>query len=167
MQADSLPTQPPGKPKNIGMGSLSLLQGIFLTQELNWGLLRCRQILYQLSHKGTQEYWSGYRIPAPGDLPDPGIEPRSPALQAESLSAELPYVPRPRFERPRGGAGADVPAAPGSSLRSRLAQGLYLDPFCRGGNQGSGRLSALPTTRRSPELSSALLEGRGGPGRCT
>ena len=35
LQADSLPTEPPGKPKNIGMDSLSLLQGVFLTQYLN------------------------------------------------------------------------------------------------------------------------------------
>ena len=42
-----------GKPKNTGLGSLSLLQQIFLTQELNLGLLRCRQILYQLSYKGA------------------------------------------------------------------------------------------------------------------
>ena len=35
------------------MGSLSLLQGNFLTQELNWGLLYCRQILYQLSYQGS------------------------------------------------------------------------------------------------------------------
>ena len=34
-----------------GVGSLSLLQGIFLAQELNWGLLHCRQILYQLSYQ--------------------------------------------------------------------------------------------------------------------
>ena len=33
LQVDSLPFEPPGKPKNTGMGSLSLLQGIFLTQE--------------------------------------------------------------------------------------------------------------------------------------
>ena len=33
MQVDSLSSQPPGKPKNTGVGSLSLLQGIFLTQE--------------------------------------------------------------------------------------------------------------------------------------
>ena len=45
LQVDSLPAEPPGKPKNIGLGSLSLLQGIFLTQELNQGLLHCRQIL--------------------------------------------------------------------------------------------------------------------------
>ena len=53
LQADSLPSEPPGKPKNIGVGSLSLLQGIFLTQELNQGLLHCRQILYQLSYQGV------------------------------------------------------------------------------------------------------------------
>ena len=36
-----------------------------------------------------QEYWSGLPFPSPGDLPDPGIEPRSPALQADSLPTEL------------------------------------------------------------------------------
>ena len=35
-----------------------------------------------------QEYWSGLPLPTPGDLPDPGIEPRSPALQADSLLFE-------------------------------------------------------------------------------
>ena len=52
-KVDSLPTEPQGKPKNYGVGSLSLLQGIFPIQELNWGLLRCRQILYQLSYQGS------------------------------------------------------------------------------------------------------------------
>ena len=47
LQADSLPAEPQGKPKNTGVGSLSPLQRIFLTQELNWGLLHCRWILYQ------------------------------------------------------------------------------------------------------------------------
>ena len=37
-----------------------------------------------------QEYWSGVPFPSPGDLPNPEIEPRSPALKADSLSAELP-----------------------------------------------------------------------------
>ena len=36
-----------------------------------------------------QEYWNGLPCPSLGDLPDPGIEPWSPALQAESLSTEL------------------------------------------------------------------------------
>ena len=45
LQTDSLPSEPPGKPKNTRVGSLYLLQGIFSTQELN-----CRRI-YQLSYK--------------------------------------------------------------------------------------------------------------------
>ena len=45
------PWNSPGQ--NTGMDSLSLLQRIFLTQGLNPGLLHCRQILYQLSHKGS------------------------------------------------------------------------------------------------------------------
>ena len=52
LQADSLLSEPPGKPKNIGVGSLSLLQGIFLTQESNRGLPCCRRILYQQSYQG-------------------------------------------------------------------------------------------------------------------
>ena len=53
MQAYSLPAEPQGKYKNTGMGSLSLLQWIFPTQELNRGLQHCRQILYQLSYQGS------------------------------------------------------------------------------------------------------------------
>ena len=52
LQADSLPSDPPGKPKNTGLGSLSLFQRIFLTQELNGGLLHCKPILYPLSYQG-------------------------------------------------------------------------------------------------------------------
>ena len=36
-----------------------------------------------------QEYWSGLPFPSPGDLPDPGIEPGSRALQADALPSEL------------------------------------------------------------------------------
>ena len=53
LQADYLPVEPQGKPKNTGVGSLSLLQWIFPTQELNQGLLHCRWILYQLSYQGS------------------------------------------------------------------------------------------------------------------
>ena len=41
-----------------------------------------------------QEYWSGVLFPPPGDLPNPGIEPRSLALQADALPAELLGKPR-------------------------------------------------------------------------
>ena len=76
-QADSLSSETPGNPKNTGVGSLSLLQRLFPTQELNQGLLHCRQILYQLSYQGSPKtyyrasvintvwYWSGgptYRL---------------------------------------------------------------------------------------------------------
>ena len=93
MQADSLPSEPPRKLKNTGVGNLSLLQGIFPTQESNRVLLHCRWILYQLSYQGSpkslsrvrlfvtpwmvtlqaplsrgysrQEYWSGLPFPPP------------------------------------------------------------------------------------------------------
>ena len=38
----------------------------------------------------SQDHWSGLPFPSPGDLPDPGIEPRSPALQTDSLPSEPP-----------------------------------------------------------------------------
>ena len=41
----------------------------------------------------TQEYWSGLPFPSPGDLPDPRIEPRSPALRADTLTSEPPGEP--------------------------------------------------------------------------
>ena len=53
LQADSLPAETQGKPRNTWVGSLSLLQQTFPTQELNWGLLHCRWILYQLSYHGS------------------------------------------------------------------------------------------------------------------
>ena len=134
LQADSLPAEPPGKPKNTEVGSLSLLQQIFPTQESNQGPLHCRRILYQLSHQGrprildwvaipfssrsskprdwtqvsciaggfftswatreAQEYWSGLPCPPSGDCHELGIEPGSPALQADSLPAEPPGKPK-------------------------------------------------------------------------
>ena len=54
---DFLPSKPPGKPKNTGVGDLSLLQGTFPTQELNQGLQHCRRILYQLSYQGSSLVW--------------------------------------------------------------------------------------------------------------
>ena len=40
-----------------------------------------------------QEYWSGLPFPSPGDLPNPGIEPGSPALRADTLPSETPGKP--------------------------------------------------------------------------
>ena len=50
-------------------------------------------VVYQASLSmgfSRQEYWSGVPFPSPGDLPDPGVEPRSPALQADALPSEPP-----------------------------------------------------------------------------
>ena len=56
--------------------------------------------LWTVAHKdppsmgfSRQEYWSGLPFPSPGDLPNPGIEPRSPASQAEALTSEPPRNP--------------------------------------------------------------------------
>ena len=62
MQANYLRDESQGKPKNTGIGSLSLLQKIFQIKELNQGLLHCRQILYQLSYEGSQEYGGSQNI---------------------------------------------------------------------------------------------------------
>ena len=91
LQADSLASEPPGKPKNTGVGSLSLLQGIFLTQELNQGLIHCRQIFFffnQISYQGKPRILERGVSP-PGYLPDPWIKPTSltsPALTGRFFS---------------------------------------------------------------------------------
>ena len=53
-------------------------------------------VVYQASLSvgfSRQEYWSGLPFPSPGDPPDPGIKPRSPALQADALPSEPPGKP--------------------------------------------------------------------------
>ena len=53
LRVDFLPSETPGEPKKTGVGSWSLLQGNFLTQKSNQGLLHCWWILYQLNHPGS------------------------------------------------------------------------------------------------------------------
>ena len=73
------PWNSPGQ--NTGVGSLSLLQGIFPTQGSNLGLPLCRQILYQLSHQGSPRILEWVAYPSLVDLPGPGIKPGSPACK--------------------------------------------------------------------------------------
>ena len=56
LQVDSLPSEPQGKLMNTGVGNLSFLQEIFLTQGSNQGLLHCRQILKQLATREVCRY---------------------------------------------------------------------------------------------------------------
>ena len=74
--------------QNIGVGTLSLLQGIFSTQGLNPCLEHCRWILYQLSHKGSPRILEWIAYPFSRGSPCPGIEPESPASQVYSLPTE-------------------------------------------------------------------------------
>ena len=115
---ESLPAEPQGKPKNTGVGSLFPLQRIFLIQESNWGLLHCRRILYRVIREAlkvkvaqscptlcypmdsTVHGILQARIMEWVDFPfskgssHPGIEPRSPSLQTDSLPAEPQGKPK-------------------------------------------------------------------------
>ena len=75
--------------QNTGVGSFSLLQGIFPTQGSNPGLQHCRWMLYQLSHKGSPRIleWVAYHFSMGSS--QPRIKPGSPALQVNSLPTEL------------------------------------------------------------------------------
>ena len=108
LQVDSLPAEPQGKPKSTGVGSLSLLQGIFPTQELSRGPLRCRWTLYQLSHKGSPRVlewaaspfsrrkarWSNRSTLGPSSLPCLSKEPS--VLIAAPPHLPLNITPLPR-----------------------------------------------------------------------
>ena len=75
------------------VGCHALLQGIFLTQGLNSGLLHCRRILYCLSQQRSPRILEWVAYPFSGYLPNPEMEPESPALQVDSLPAKLPGKP--------------------------------------------------------------------------
>ena len=90
-----------------------------LVQDFRGGCLNAGRACYSLSHVqlflvpwavdcqaplsigfSRQEYYSGLPLPSPGDLPDPGIEPRSPAQQADYLPSEPPGKPLNAGEGP-------------------------------------------------------------------
>ena len=73
LQADSLPAEPQGKPRNTRVGSLSILYQIFPTQESNWGLLHCRQIFYQLSYQFSSVTRASPTLCDPMDCSTPGL----------------------------------------------------------------------------------------------
>ena len=73
LQEDALPSELLGKPREIYKGS----QIIFSRTEIPWTVAQQAPPPMKLPR---QEYWSGLPFPSPGDLPDPGKEPGSPAL---------------------------------------------------------------------------------------
>ena len=78
-------------------GSLSLLQGLSWSRDQTQVSLIAGGFFTSWATGKAQEYWSGEPFPSPADLPDPEIEPGSPALQANSLSTELSGKPYPKF----------------------------------------------------------------------
>ena len=88
------PWNSPGQ--NTGVGSLSLLQGIFPTQGLNPGLPYCRWILYQLSHQGSPRIleWVAFSFSSGSSWPRNWT--RVSSLQADSLPTELSGKPTKR-----------------------------------------------------------------------
>ena len=91
--AHQVPVQGDSPCKNTGVGCCALLQGTFPTQGLNLGLPQGRWILYRLSHQGSPRIpeWVAYLFSRGSS--DPGIKLGSPALQVDSLPAELPGKP--------------------------------------------------------------------------
>ena len=79
--------------QNTGVVSLSFLQGILPTQVSKPGLSHWRWILYQLSHNVSPRILVWVAYPLSMDLPNLGIEPGCPALQADSLPTELSGMP--------------------------------------------------------------------------
>ena len=103
-----------------------------------------------------QEYWTGFPFPPPGDLPNPGIEPQSPALQVESFTAEpqgtlmvhvkkryifwQPFSESPLFCKPhlRDNQGAKTKgpsAAMSYQILATVSRGVGLVPSSRDGER--------------------------------
>ena len=82
----------PGTPKAKEMlvGWVVLVPKSYLTFATPWSVAHQAPLSLEFSR---QEYWSGLPFPSPGDLLDPGIEPQSPTLQADSLLSEPPGNP--------------------------------------------------------------------------
>ena len=79
-------------------GYLSFLQGIFPTQGRTQVSHIAGGFFTSWATREAQGYWSGYPIPSPGALPDPGIELGSPALQDDSLPTELSGNPDKQYK---------------------------------------------------------------------
>ena len=92
--------------QNTGVGSRSLLQGIFPTQGLNLGLPHCRQILYQLSHQGSPRILEWVAIPFSNRSSLPRNWTGSPSLWADSLLIELSGKPEHVYGLPYSQKGA-------------------------------------------------------------
>ena len=94
LQADTLPTELSGKSRRVDSNPRQIyMLGGSRSQHMGRTV---ESVAYQASQSmgfSRQGYWRGLPFPSPGDLPYPGIEPRSPALQADSSLIEPPVKP--------------------------------------------------------------------------
>ena len=101
-----------------------------------WLFATPRTVAYQAPPSmgfSRQEYCSGVPFPSPGDLPNPGIEPRSPALQANTLTSEPPGKPQPLGQRwkihsttgMRGGHTTRAPTMPEHEENQMWAKSIW------------------------------------------
>ena len=111
-----------------------------------------------------QEYWSGLPFPSPGDLPNPGIELRSPALQADALTSEPQSLKKMKVLVTQRLTFCDPMdcSSPGSSIHGILQAGIVnwvAIPFSRGSSQPrdqtpvsciTGRFFTVGATREAP-----------------
>ena len=81
------------------MRCLQILAGLDINIDKSLNSVGLFAILWTVAYQAPlsmgfsrQEYWSGLPFPSPGDLPDPGIEPGSPALQADALPSEFDCI---------------------------------------------------------------------------
>ena len=95
---------PPPRPDRLGWPHTACLSFIELDKGIqqiqSFSRVRLLATPWTVAHQAPlsmefskQEYWSGWSFPSPGDLPDPGIKPGSPALQADSSPSEPPGKP--------------------------------------------------------------------------
>ena len=84
----------------------------------------CSLPVFSFQGFSRQEYQSGLPFPSPGDLPDPGIEPRSPTLQADALPSEPPGKPKETFKK---GLNKEILKTLGKApLQNREIQGIRI-----------------------------------------
>ena len=123
-QVDSLPAEPPGKPKNTAVGSLSLLQRIFPTRESNRSLVHCRQILDQRTN--IEPY--PYTLTPTHSLKDTHILPKAYSqllthshtrTPSHTHSYKHPHTHAPSHTAPH------LRVVPGSVFEHPQAQGLH------------------------------------------
>ena len=127
--------------QNTGVGSLSLLQGIFPTQGSSPGLLYCRQILHQLSHRGSPRILEWVSL-----------------FRQEAISPERPHnMPPPLAEALEEAGSTQGGRAPGvfSSLSPRAHRIPPMGSLKRRDQKGHSNASALPL------VAGITTEGRG------